>query len=65
MDAKGNKLSSCKIPNQYLKNKKVIKIELLINMDAKGNKLSSCQIPDQYIRKQKKFHLERPLPKKV
>ena len=26
MDARGNKLSSCKIPDQYLKNKKVIKL---------------------------------------
>ena len=26
MNARGNKLSSCKIPDQYLKNKKVIKL---------------------------------------
>ena len=26
MDARGNELSSCKIPDQYLKNKKVIKL---------------------------------------
>ena len=35
MDARGNKLSSCKIPDQYLKNKKVIKIVVITTVKRK------------------------------
>ena len=39
MDARGNKLSSCKIPDQYLKNKKNIKLlELWTLWLKKGKK---------------------------
>ena len=42
MDARGNKLSSCKIPDQYLKKQKVI--ELLENLPKKWKNIKIKRI---------------------
>ena len=47
MDAGGNKLSSCKIPDQYLKKKEVIKLlelwQLWLKNKTRSKDLKSCE----------------------
>ena len=50
MDARRNKLSSCKIPDQYLKNKKVIKtFRTLASLAEKKRIANTMQLLSQTI----------------